>query len=76
MLEAIIGVGCITSVEQCTFDTATIIIGGEEMQLSWGREEWDAVRQQSSAPSILLYQKCAGEMQLSWRLARWEAIPQ
>ena len=54
MLEAIIGAGCITSVEQCTFDTATIIIGGEEMQLSWGREEWDAVRQQSSAPSILL----------------------
>ena len=34
VLEAIIGVGCITSVEQCTFDTATIIIGGEEMQLS------------------------------------------
>ena len=37
--------GCITSVEQCTFDTATIIIGGEEMQLSRRLEEWGAVRQ-------------------------------
>ena len=38
VLEAIIRVGCSTSVEQCTFDTATII-GAEEMQLSWSLEE-------------------------------------
>ena len=44
-LEAIIRVGCSTSViEQCTFDTVTII-GAEEMQLSWRLEELGAVRQ-------------------------------
>ena len=44
VLEAILRVGCSTPVEQCTFDTATII-DAEEMQLSWRLEELGAVRQ-------------------------------
>ena len=47
-------VGCGTSVEQCTFDTATII-GAQEMQLSWRLEEWGALRQESSAPIRYCY---------------------
>ena len=67
--------GCSTSVEQCTFDTAIPkMCGGDAIELEASKVGSNtSVRQWTFNTATIIG---AEEMQLCWGLARWEAVPQ